>query len=201
MADLKPAPKAKPSLKAEAAPKRERASKGKRASKPKSRSGCITCEHQSFVQNMKTRANSLSYQASTYFTFQLSFSFPLTSSCRVRRVKCDETKPICHRCQSFGVLCDGYGYSATVPPQAKLKFQMEFMMPGSSSLPARLKTLPQTLQGISEFMQISYRWNPSFLSESCYNELITLEHSASSQGALHSAIYSRRSRGSILSSL
>jgi hypothetical protein len=155
MADLKPAPRAKPSPKAEAAPKRERVSKGKRASKPKSRSGCITCEHQfSCVQNMKTRANSLSHQASTYFTFQLSFYFPLTSSCRVRHVKCDETKPICRRCQSFGVLCDGYGPSATVLPQAKLKFQVGFMMPEPSSSPARLKALTQTLRGISKFMQI-----------------------------------------------
>jgi hypothetical protein len=27
---------------------------------------------------------------------------------RMRRVKCDEKQPICSRCKSFGVVCDGY---------------------------------------------------------------------------------------------
>lgn len=30
------------------------------------------------------------------------------ATCRTRRVKCDETKPQCLRCQRFGVVCDGY---------------------------------------------------------------------------------------------
>ncbi|KAM3554906.1 hypothetical protein MY1884_005881 [Beauveria asiatica] len=29
-------------------------------------------------------------------------------TCRVRRVKCDETKPHCKRCTAYGYLCDGY---------------------------------------------------------------------------------------------
>ncbi|KAK7222619.1 hypothetical protein V2G26_010622 [Clonostachys chloroleuca] len=29
-------------------------------------------------------------------------------TCRIRRVKCDETKPLCTRCQSSGRQCDGY---------------------------------------------------------------------------------------------
>ncbi len=28
--------------------------------------------------------------------------------CRTRRVKCDETKPSCLRCEKFGHKCDGY---------------------------------------------------------------------------------------------
>src|SRR3569833_880855 len=27
---------------------------------------------------------------------------------RIRKVKCDETKPFCHRCVSTGRACDGY---------------------------------------------------------------------------------------------
>ncbi|KAM3155336.1 hypothetical protein ABEW05_004142 [Botrytis cinerea] len=30
------------------------------------------------------------------------------NSCKTRRVKCDETKPACMRCQNFGRVCDGY---------------------------------------------------------------------------------------------
>jgi len=30
-------------------------------------------------------------------------------TCRSRRVKCDETTPLCQRCSQFGVQCEGYG--------------------------------------------------------------------------------------------
>ncbi|TGO10582.1 hypothetical protein BTUL_0131g00230 [Botrytis tulipae] len=30
------------------------------------------------------------------------------NTCKARRVKCDETKPACMRCQKFGRVCDGY---------------------------------------------------------------------------------------------
>ncbi|KIM97364.1 hypothetical protein OIDMADRAFT_204080 [Oidiodendron maius Zn] len=30
-------------------------------------------------------------------------------TCKIRRVKCDETRPSCHRCVSTGRTCDGYG--------------------------------------------------------------------------------------------
>nr|OQO29318.1 hypothetical protein B0A51_02894 [Rachicladosporium sp. CCFEE 5018]OQO29868.1 hypothetical protein B0A51_02320 [Rachicladosporium sp. CCFEE 5018] len=35
-------------------------------------------------------------------------------TCKIRRVKCDETKPACDRCTSTGRTCDGY---ADVPPE------------------------------------------------------------------------------------
>ncbi|KAI9641879.1 hypothetical protein NHQ30_009746 [Ciborinia camelliae] len=37
-------------------------------------------------------------------------------SFRVRRVKCDETKPSCMRCKNFGRKCDGYEYSPKDKP-------------------------------------------------------------------------------------
>ena len=37
----------------------------------------------------------------------------LTPSLRIRRVKCDETKPACQRCTSTGRTCDGYDSEAT----------------------------------------------------------------------------------------
>ncbi|TQV94296.1 hypothetical protein V2A60_002668 [Cordyceps javanica] len=38
-------------------------------------------------------------------------------TCRVRRVKCDETKPHCKRCMAYGYVCDGY---VTPAPSATL---------------------------------------------------------------------------------
>ncbi|KAI8633593.1 hypothetical protein F5Y19DRAFT_246207 [Xylariaceae sp. FL1651] len=30
-------------------------------------------------------------------------------TCKIRHVKCDEGRPVCHRCVSTGRVCDGYG--------------------------------------------------------------------------------------------
>ncbi|KAK9369490.1 hypothetical protein V1509DRAFT_619585 [Lipomyces kononenkoae] len=39
-------------------------------------------------------------------------------TCKIRRVKCDEEKPSCHRCRSAGRKCDSYGPSSTSSPNA-----------------------------------------------------------------------------------
>lgn len=65
----------------------------KRASAPKSRNGCGTC---------KVREASASAGGSEGFC-SLQYR-PL----QIRRVKCGEEKPICLRCTTFGVICDGY---------------------------------------------------------------------------------------------
>ncbi|ESZ92937.1 hypothetical protein SBOR_6656 [Sclerotinia borealis F-4128] len=38
------------------------------------------------------------------------------TTCKLRRVKCDETKPSCMRCKNFGRKCDGYEYSPKDKP-------------------------------------------------------------------------------------
>ncbi|KUJ17507.1 uncharacterized protein LY89DRAFT_668827 [Mollisia scopiformis] len=38
-------------------------------------------------------------------------------TCKVRRVKCDETKPKCQRCIKFGIECDGYRSQPPVRPK------------------------------------------------------------------------------------
>lgn len=35
-------------------------------------------------------------------------------TCRVRRIKCDETKPICKRCSIADKYCDGYMYQDSI---------------------------------------------------------------------------------------
>ncbi|EDO02632.1 hypothetical protein SS1G_05109 [Sclerotinia sclerotiorum 1980 UF-70] len=38
------------------------------------------------------------------------------TTCKIRRVKCDEAKPSCMRCKNFGRKCDGYEYSPKDKP-------------------------------------------------------------------------------------
>ncbi|KAK4223674.1 hypothetical protein QBC38DRAFT_487172 [Podospora fimiseda] len=41
-------------------------------------------------------------------------------TCRIRRIKCDETKPSCQRCTSTGRPCDGYLLPTTASPSSAL---------------------------------------------------------------------------------
>ncbi|KAF5722373.1 transcriptional regulatory moc3 [Fusarium mundagurra] len=43
-------------------------------------------------------------------------------TCRIRRVKCDEDKPSCHRCVSTGRKCDGYDLT-TLAPSGRVQLQ------------------------------------------------------------------------------
>ncbi|KAJ8103685.1 hypothetical protein POJ06DRAFT_204448 [Lipomyces tetrasporus] len=49
-------------------------------------------------------------------------------TCRIRKVRCDETKPDCVRCTSTGRKCDGYP-----PPQVRVSKKRSSKSPGSSS--------------------------------------------------------------------
>ncbi|KAK0104492.1 hypothetical protein ONS95_004780 [Cadophora gregata] len=50
-------------------------------------------------------------------------------TCKARRVKCDETKPHCLRCQKFGRICDGY---TPEPAQSRGLSQLQPRIPSSS---------------------------------------------------------------------
>ncbi|KAG4442728.1 hypothetical protein IFR05_001745 [Cadophora sp. M221] len=50
-------------------------------------------------------------------------------TCKARRVKCDETKPQCLRCQKFGRVCDGY---APEPAQSRGLIQLQPRIPSTS---------------------------------------------------------------------
>ncbi|KAH8894157.1 hypothetical protein GQ53DRAFT_716766 [Thozetella sp. PMI_491] len=43
------------------------------------------------------------------------------STCKTRRVKCDEAKPICQRCKKAGITCDGYDKPPAARPPAPRK--------------------------------------------------------------------------------
>lgn len=59
-----------------------------RAKKPKTKTGCRTCRFVSLCQLQK--------------------SIVLMISNRIRRIKCDEARPVCRRCTAGGWTCDGY---------------------------------------------------------------------------------------------
>ncbi|KAH7330318.1 hypothetical protein BKA65DRAFT_404314 [Rhexocercosporidium sp. MPI-PUGE-AT-0058] len=50
-------------------------------------------------------------------------------TCKARRVKCDETKPQCLRCQKFGRTCDGY---SPEPVQSRGLLQLQPRIPSTS---------------------------------------------------------------------
>ncbi|KAF2228485.1 hypothetical protein EV356DRAFT_457727 [Viridothelium virens] len=78
-------------------------------------------------------------------------------TCRIRRVKCDERKPICNRCESTERICDGYG---PVPPRKSTTNRLSSSK--SATLPANAtysKTTtstrePPILQQISSISKI-----------------------------------------------
>ncbi|KAF2722659.1 hypothetical protein K431DRAFT_283797 [Polychaeton citri CBS 116435] len=54
------------------------------------------------------------------------------TTCKIRRVKCDETKPACTKCTSTGRKCDGY-----VEPQPKRRRTSPSLSPFASAEPSR----------------------------------------------------------------
>lgn len=104
-----------------------------------SKSGCQTCK---FV---------------ACSTRRFSQSTRLTSHCRVRKVKCDEAYPACHRCQSTGRACDGYNATrgrslhGTVPRQPHLTLAAAISTEEKSHFEwfelRTLRKLPGTCQG------------------------------------------------------
>ncbi|OTB03779.1 hypothetical protein M426DRAFT_173071 [Hypoxylon sp. CI-4A] len=54
-------------------------------------------------------------------------------TCKIRRVKCDETKPSCTRCLTTGRKCDGY--EGTLPPRQKRKTPTPTTSPNLSAYP------------------------------------------------------------------
>jgi hypothetical protein len=77
-----------------------------RASKPKVKTGCQTCKYVQVTDATRGSASSCGrgYKNEAKYVY------------RIRRVKCDETKPSCLRCVRFGHQCDGYSTKTPVKP-------------------------------------------------------------------------------------
>ncbi|KAE9374752.1 hypothetical protein N431DRAFT_335749 [Stipitochalara longipes BDJ] len=65
-------------------------------------------------------------------------------TCKIRHVKCDEVKPVCSRCQKFGVDCDGY--ASKIEPRRSRKKTSHLVRPTTAPILApRITNVPGTL--------------------------------------------------------
>ncbi|KAI1034492.1 hypothetical protein LB504_004355 [Fusarium proliferatum] len=79
-------------------------------------------------------------------------------TCRIRRVKCDQGKPVCVRCTSTGRTCDGYN----PPPSSSFYSSSTFTSPSSNSIDAcaDLKLIlprqsPQEVRSYRFFLEVT----------------------------------------------
>ncbi|KAJ5102763.1 hypothetical protein N7532_003292 [Penicillium argentinense] len=54
------------------------------------------------------------------------------ATCKIRRVKCDETRPTCHRCKTTGRICPGYAPPTGAIQKSSIQiYSIPFKVPGS----------------------------------------------------------------------
>ncbi|KAH7357240.1 hypothetical protein BKA65DRAFT_475025 [Rhexocercosporidium sp. MPI-PUGE-AT-0058] len=96
-------------------------------------------------------------------------------TCKIRRVKCDEGKPICNRCLKFGIACDGYNRQSRTPsPRAGSQKPAVALRTRTSSLPSISYATITSIFGSDEEMlyfstfrdQTSFQVTPFFDSDS-----------------------------------
>ncbi|KFY00843.1 hypothetical protein O988_03082 [Pseudogymnoascus sp. VKM F-3808] len=125
-------------------------------------------------------------------------------TCKVRRIKCDESKPHCNRCLRTGRTCDGY--SSPLPRPTAITSCPTSTIAHLPSLSAVLISLPGTpserlsfhfflshtapqLRGLFE----SPFWSQHVLQACLREEAIW--HAAVALGAAHGRLYAEKSRG------
>ncbi|KPI39061.1 uncharacterized protein AB675_4624 [Cyphellophora attinorum] len=77
-------------------------------------------------------------------------------TCKIRRVKCDETKPLCNRCRRLGITCDGYQTLSAIDDS-----QFDSALERRSFFFFRDKTLPE----LDSFAKFSF-WDRMVLRQS-----------------------------------
>ncbi len=76
------------------------------------------------------------------------------STCKTRRVKCDETKPECLRCQKFRArFCDGYGDTTRAKAETKA-IERRMVLPKGFAIPLAPKREP-SLQGFENQVEFA----------------------------------------------
>ncbi|KAK4106028.1 hypothetical protein N658DRAFT_415173 [Parathielavia hyrcaniae] len=108
-------------------------------------------------------------------------------TCKIRRVKCDEAKPGCHRCTSTGRQCDGYlGVTSSVPPSVRtVGGQPQGHEPSQIENRALGFFFRQTAPGLSGFFGQSF-WRGCVLHLSLSEPAI--RHALASLGTMHEAL-------------
>ncbi|KAH9204615.1 hypothetical protein DL95DRAFT_319114 [Leptodontidium sp. 2 PMI_412] len=117
-------------------------------------------------------------------------------TCRARRVKCDETKPHCLRCQKFGRLCDGYvpvTQNRTHQSQPRIFTAHSRAIPYSPSV--SIHTTEEEFRYFQIFIERPAHEIPGFFDASLWTHIIpqashtfeSIRHSVNSLGALYKA--------------
>ncbi|KAL4876525.1 hypothetical protein BJY04DRAFT_223004 [Aspergillus karnatakaensis] len=114
-------------------------------------------------------------------------------TCKIRRVKCDEGKPACHRCLSTGRKCDGYIQPAPRAPHELRQCTSIITTQESRALEFFFKTSSTTFAG---FLERSF-WKRSVLqfslSEPCIRQaLAALGTIHECEGGLLGSVYQSR---------
>ncbi|TVY25045.1 hypothetical protein LHYA1_G006450 [Lachnellula hyalina] len=118
---------------------------------------------------------------------------------KARRVKCDETKPHCVRCQKFGIGCDGY---ATEPQQSRGLLQLRPRIPSVGQYTPSVSTheteeesryfqvfaehMAHELPGFFEGTISSNFWTQLILQES--HNVTSIRHAIIALGALRKSL-------------
>ncbi|KAK0121182.1 hypothetical protein ONS96_011363 [Cadophora gregata f. sp. sojae] len=126
-------------------------------------------------------------------------------TCKIRRVKCDETKPFCNRCKDLHITCDGYVVKKSKGREGRGTFFP--ILPKSHSISfAPVKLVPEvqparilydqqhryfdifrqtTAATLAEYLDTTL-WNRIVLQETEAN--LSIKHSVIALGALHKAL-------------
>ncbi|KAE9377133.1 hypothetical protein N431DRAFT_480242 [Stipitochalara longipes BDJ] len=118
-------------------------------------------------------------------------------TCKTRRVKCDETKPACLRCQKFGRICDGYApepsqHRGLIDIQPRIRFA-DFYGPSmtihTSEDEARYFDFftERTAHELSGFFDSTF-WSQLVLQES--HNVAAIRHAVIALGALNKSLES-----------
>ncbi|PVH73740.1 hypothetical protein DL98DRAFT_576131 [Cadophora sp. DSE1049] len=103
----------------------------------------------------------------SHAVFDTKFKKPRTSrpkvrsgcfTCKKRRVKCDETKPQCHRCCKFGRVCSGYKPEKNGSTSPSPRPETRTILPKSSISP------PPTPSLSTEISEVMFQATEEFLS-------------------------------------
>jgi hypothetical protein len=74
-------------------------------------------------------------------------------TCRQRRVKCDERRPSCQRCEAANISCDGYERPRKLAPPGQSKAKSNFVEsePSRSILPVAVPLITPTINSLTAY--------------------------------------------------
>ncbi|WYZ43153.1 hypothetical protein EsH8_VI_000852 [Colletotrichum jinshuiense] len=125
-------------------------------------------------------------------------------TCKIRKIKCDETKPSCNRCTSTGRKCDGYPHVADIsdmssssPDTAVFTLQPNRAFPGINS-PSDSRALQYFAEAVGPLLSGAvdpYFWTHIVMQFSTFEPAVT--HSVLAISALYEQFQGQNEAGAI----